>query len=148
MKCLYKYCNNDAEVRGYCGKHYRKMLRSGELEKIEKQPEICKHPGCERKSVTKGLCAKHYQRLRLTDKTWLEDRPKKEYNRLTGIEAGPEVIRIMKVAAFGKGISIKQLVRNAVNRYIKDIYDIDISLIEQPEVKAKKENIEIARKMI
>lgn len=35
-KCLYEGCNNKPHTRGYCKKHYDKLLKSGKLEVIRK----------------------------------------------------------------------------------------------------------------
>lgn len=63
MKCVVNNCDNEQRRRGYCGKHYHKVIRYGDAEKPNK-PIItgCSVDGCKGKHQAYGWCDKHYRR--------------------------------------------------------------------------------------
>jgi hypothetical protein len=57
-KCKYLNCDSLSESKGYCDKHYKQILRSGEF-----STERCKIKNCDRLIcyTEERLCSKHYQ---------------------------------------------------------------------------------------
>lgn len=69
--------------------------------------------------------------------------------KTTAIEAGDKYLQIIKTASYGMGMTSKQLVRAAVDAYIKQKYDIDVSMIEKDlSATVKHGNISEATKML
>lgn len=64
--CKNNQCNSQVSSRGYCRKHYVRMMRHGELEVIypKNQYENCSVAGCENKHSCKSYCNKHYIQFR------------------------------------------------------------------------------------
>lgn len=63
MKCLVENCGIEARRRGYCGKHYHKVLRWGNAEKPNPViTSICTIQGCDNRHNANGFCHKHYNR--------------------------------------------------------------------------------------
>ncbi len=63
MKCIVESCKNDSRTRGYCGKHYHKVLRYGNAEKPNPITRTtCSINNCKNKHLGKGFCVKHYKR--------------------------------------------------------------------------------------
>lgn len=54
-------CERDVYARGYCERHYRQVLRSGDVQP-DRAPRVCAVEGCGRKAVTRGWCHGHYLR--------------------------------------------------------------------------------------
>lgn len=70
--CQYEECRNSARTRGYCPKHYQRVLRHGDPGITYKYGHIavripdderCDVIGCEDRFKVKGMCRKHYQRF-------------------------------------------------------------------------------------
>ena len=61
MECAYEDCREPSKVRGYCGRHYKKLVRSGELTTAA-EVVTCAVEGCERRTSARGLCHGHYLR--------------------------------------------------------------------------------------
>lgn len=63
-KC--KLCDRTGTHRGYCKKHYDRLIQSGEIKRNRKKPiEKCAIDNCHKDKRVKGYCTMHYQRLRL-----------------------------------------------------------------------------------
>lgn len=63
-RCEGVNCDRDAVSRGFCDKHYRRLLKHGNPEYVATHiPSWCYAEGCDRFSKSKGLCDKHYRRL-------------------------------------------------------------------------------------
>lgn len=64
-KCKFEDCQEKVSKRGYCESHYRKLLNSGKLERVNlPNPKgICPVEGCENQISQKGYCPKHYFNL-------------------------------------------------------------------------------------
>ena len=54
-------CERPIYARGHCGRHYRQVLRHGQVQP-DQAPRACAVDGCERKAVTRGWCHGHYLR--------------------------------------------------------------------------------------
>jgi hypothetical protein len=54
-------CERAVYARGYCERHYRQQLRTGEVQP-DRAPAACAVPGCGRRAVTRGWCHGHYLR--------------------------------------------------------------------------------------
>ncbi len=54
-------CDRPVYARDHCSRHYRQLLRRGEL-LPEHAPSDCAVPGCGRRAVTRGWCHGHYLR--------------------------------------------------------------------------------------
>lgn len=76
MSCLVKDCDNEVFRRGYCRKHYMRVLKYGSPTKTSKGEDDelktyskCVVEGCESKTRSKHspYCEKHYYRLRRTN---------------------------------------------------------------------------------
>lgn len=63
--CIVDDCNSKHKSRGYCGKHYNRLLKNGSVHLPEKIPVgECLADGCEKKKKSRGYCSSHYNRLR------------------------------------------------------------------------------------
>ena len=54
-------CDRAVYARGHCSRHYRQLLRHGEV-RPDRAPADCRVPTCERGAVTRGWCHGHYLR--------------------------------------------------------------------------------------
>lgn len=68
MRCLALDCYSSARARGYCKKHYNRLMRYGRIEtriapKGTVKRGVCSVNGCYERDRYKGLCGKHYKRL-------------------------------------------------------------------------------------
>ena len=54
-------CDRATYARGYCSRHYRQLLRHGEVQ-LDQTPAPCAVPRCGRPAVTRGWCHGHYVR--------------------------------------------------------------------------------------
>ena len=54
-------CERPVYARGHCGRHYKQLLRHGEV-RPDPAPTSCSVAGCERRAVTRGWCHGHYLR--------------------------------------------------------------------------------------
>lgn len=59
--CAAAACDRGTYARGYCERHYRQVLRAGDV-RPDPAPEGCAVEGCDRKAVTRGWCHGHYLR--------------------------------------------------------------------------------------
>ena len=71
--CAAAHCDRPVHARGHCARHYRQLLRHGEVQS-DPVPERCAVPACGRTAVTRGWCHGHYLRWRRTGDV-AEDRP-------------------------------------------------------------------------
>ena len=67
-KCIVKGCKNLATSKGYCPKHYQRLIRFGSTDLPKKEEKICNIDGCGGKVVAKGLCSKHYKMIKREEK--------------------------------------------------------------------------------
>lgn len=61
MQCSEVDCDKAAYARGYCERHYRQLLRTGQV-RVDRAPTSCAVEACDRKAVTRGWCHGHYLR--------------------------------------------------------------------------------------
>ena len=64
--CKVMECNDIAEIKGYCKRHYNQVIKHGEVTLIEKRikyPTVCQIEGCGKKSYSNGYCQSHYNKL-------------------------------------------------------------------------------------
>ena len=54
-------CEREAYARGHCGRHYKQLLRHGQVQP-DPAPTSCAVNGCGRAAVTRGWCHGHYLR--------------------------------------------------------------------------------------
>lgn len=59
--CRAPACDRDVYARGHCGRHYKQLLRHGEVQP-DRAPRACAVEGCGRAAVTRGWCHGHYLR--------------------------------------------------------------------------------------
>ena len=67
-RCRVPDCHGKHKARGYCNKHYRRVLRHGSVDGHRERggPNIgpCSVDGCDSPAWTRGWCTKHYSRWR------------------------------------------------------------------------------------
>lgn len=63
--CQVAGCGRNAVTRGYCGMHYKRVLRTGDPGPPEtlRVRETCRVDGCDKPVDAKELCHGHYQRV-------------------------------------------------------------------------------------
>ncbi len=61
MDCSDAGCTRAAYARGHCERHYRQLLRTGQVQ-LDRAPTTCAVETCDRKAVTRGWCHGHYLR--------------------------------------------------------------------------------------
>ena len=61
--CQAAGCDRTAYARGHCARHYKQLLRHGEVQP-EHAPQTCRADGCERRVESSGWCHGHYLRVR------------------------------------------------------------------------------------
>jgi hypothetical protein len=61
MTCAVPDCPTPIYARGHCERHYRQLLRSGQV-RPDPAPTPCAADGCGRRAVTRGWCHGHYLR--------------------------------------------------------------------------------------
>lgn len=69
-QCLIEDCDSKVIGRGYCRKHYHKLMKYGNPNAgrlNQKRLGECYMEGCSIEIHAKGLCEKHYTRLRRHD---------------------------------------------------------------------------------
>ncbi len=81
--CSVSGCDKEVLARGWCGKHYRRWHRYGDIFTVHKLPNgtyepICEVSGCDRKTHSNGLCSTHNARLKHIGSLATEN-PKKPY---------------------------------------------------------------------
>jgi hypothetical protein len=62
MTCSTLDCGRALYARGHCSRHYRQLLRHGEVQPEPLPPGPCAAKDCERAAVTRGWCHGHYLR--------------------------------------------------------------------------------------
>jgi hypothetical protein len=67
--CKFSDCSNIHRAKGYCAKHYNRLLMSKKnsfkkLKKISQEKILCSAYECENYSLALGYCSKHYQRFK------------------------------------------------------------------------------------
>lgn len=62
-ECSINKCESKHYGKGYCSKHYWRLYRHGNTNKIT-FPEICSIKVCENKCHAKGYCDKHYAKFK------------------------------------------------------------------------------------
>lgn len=72
-ECLVEDCLDKQRTRGYCGKHYKRLLRTGDVN-IVRQPHrvnhlVCQIEECLERQYGGGLCRLHHQRKWRTGST-------------------------------------------------------------------------------
>lgn len=61
MTCEAAECDRPVYARGHCSRHYRQLLRRGEI-RPDWAPRVCAVDDCGRRAVTRGWCHGHYLR--------------------------------------------------------------------------------------
>jgi hypothetical protein len=77
-------------ARDHCERHYRQLLRRGEVQP-DRAPQECAVPGCSRKAVTRGWCHGHYLRWSRTGNVKADiplGRPERDQCSHPGCERG------------------------------------------------------------
>ncbi len=62
MTCSAANCDRTVYAREHCSRHYRQLLRHGEVQPEPLAPGRCAAEGCERAAATRGWCHGHYLR--------------------------------------------------------------------------------------
>ena len=62
MSCPVPDCGRPVYARGHCSRHYRQLLRHGEVQP-DRAPAVCAVVDCGRAAVTRGWCHGHYLRV-------------------------------------------------------------------------------------
>lgn len=60
--CRAPFCDRPAYARDHCSRHYKQLLRHGELQP-DHAPADCAVEDCHRRAVTRGWCHGHYLRV-------------------------------------------------------------------------------------
>ena len=66
MTCSVEGCDTVVYARGWCGRHYKQVRRTGDVQPDPAAPGPCAAEGCTRQAVTRGWCHGHYQRWHRT----------------------------------------------------------------------------------
>ena len=61
MSCEAAEWDREIYAKGYCSRHYKQLLRHGEI-RPDRAPKECAAESCERRAVTRGWCHGHYLR--------------------------------------------------------------------------------------
>ena len=83
-------CAAPLYARGYCSRHYRRLLRNG-LVTPDRAPRTCAAHGCDRRAVTRGFCHGHYLRWSRTGDVRADkplSRPLRDVCAVAGCERG------------------------------------------------------------
>lgn len=59
--CAVPACDTDVYAREHCSRHYRQLLRTGQI-RPDPAPTDCAVEACDRRAVTRGWCQGHYVR--------------------------------------------------------------------------------------
>lgn len=65
--CNFAQCNNKYYAKGYCNKHYLRLIHNGSPDKVlinRSHSENCAVEGCNKKYKGLGYCSKHYRRFK------------------------------------------------------------------------------------
>lgn len=67
VRCSVPGCERDSVARGWCGGHYDRWRRTGDLRADEPLPpqrdDRCAAPGCERAASVRQHCSRHYKQI-------------------------------------------------------------------------------------
>lgn len=68
-RCTVAECGREHRAKGYCHRHYKRLVRHGDptvtqFSRPEHVKPTCSVNGCDREALAKELCASHYQMLR------------------------------------------------------------------------------------
>lgn len=72
MECSILDCDKESTARSYCGGHYQRWVKSGDvradvpLTKYQPRPTACSVDGCDDAVAAQALCSSHYARKRAT----------------------------------------------------------------------------------
>jgi hypothetical protein len=83
-------CDRETYSRGHCARHYRQLLRHGEV-RADRTPAPCAVDGCPRAAVTRGWCHGHYLRWSRRGDVGAEvplARPRRDVCSIDGCERG------------------------------------------------------------
>jgi hypothetical protein len=61
VTCSAPACDREVYARGRCSRHYKQLLRHGDV-LPDRAPKECAADGCDRRAVTRGWCHGHYLR--------------------------------------------------------------------------------------
>jgi hypothetical protein len=89
-RCGAAGCEGRVYARGHCERHYRQLLRTGDVVP-DRAPVECAVPGCGRKAVTRGWCHGHYLRWSRTGDVKADvplDRPQRDTCKHPDCERG------------------------------------------------------------
>jgi hypothetical protein len=59
--CKAPDCERPVYARGHCARHYKQLIRHGEL-RAARAAQPCAVPGCDRRAASRGWCHGHYLR--------------------------------------------------------------------------------------
>ena len=88
--CATAGCGRKVYARGHCGRHYKQLLRHGEV-RPDLEPRCCAVVACGRTAVTRGWCHGHYLRWSRTGDVRADvplSRPVKDTCTVPGCERG------------------------------------------------------------
>ena len=78
--CTIEYCSDKVRAHGYCNKHWLRIQRHGDPEKVGRQASWldaeCSVDSCTAKVLAKALCKTHYSRFSRTGTT--DPRPRRQ----------------------------------------------------------------------
>lgn len=63
-QCSVEGCSREAYARGWCGTHYMRWLRHGDVSHARRERPLCSMKGCGKPHSAKGFCVRHYTLLR------------------------------------------------------------------------------------
>ena len=63
--CKVDGCDRECEGRGYCSKHYQRVMRHGTPEDPRTPRQLCSYEGCDRMRHAFGYCEMHAQRIKV-----------------------------------------------------------------------------------
>jgi 5-methylcytosine-specific restriction endonuclease McrA len=64
--CNISNCLNKHPAKGYCKKHYKRVMLHGDANKkliLYKDYKVCTFPGCNKDHLSKGYCISHYRSI-------------------------------------------------------------------------------------
>ena len=64
--CNISDCLNKHHAKGYCKKHYKRVMLHGDANKkliLYKDYKVCTFPGCNKDHLSKGYCRSHYRSI-------------------------------------------------------------------------------------
>ena len=65
MKCIAKDCGRDAISKSCCDKHYRRLIKHGDINYVRQHEKIkCLIDDCTNIAISKKYCEKHYRKYK------------------------------------------------------------------------------------